>query len=552
MLQDATSYETQLLEEGRVMVSPSTRQAKIQHQLTQEAQKLGGAIYTGDLESLSETLVHLSETPEVVVGTFEEAFLKLPATVLNTVLKSHQKCLLFRTADAPYAPALPYFATVANGVKNETARQLIAEGNAKVVRSRFADALFFYQEDVAKALHTHAEGLQQVVFQRGLGTLADKAQGLQAVCDWLVTQKLLPASLLNQAKTTIPLLKADLVTQMVFEFPELQGEVGEAYALAQGHDVLTAQSILDHYLPRFPNDIMPRTFLGQVLGIIDRLDTLLAVFSQPKFKAPTGSRDPLGLRRLVAGLLQLLQFQTWQNDTTIDADIASCIHMWQTTSLDTLFAMLYEGLPFVQKRPWTEVKPELASFYEARLLSFVETLEDVTPALPYITLAQEGPYAGHSFLHPYALRDYACALSTQTLTWQSNPACDTLREAMTRTENILQKEPFTPQSSPQTIPLQTLLSTIDPEAFEKPSEAALYQTLQGAISATTWQETSAVLMTLAPQIHALFEEVMIFAEAPAVAHNRLTLLGAVRLLARRIAGKAYWSTLSQHQLAEVV
>ncbi|MFM7468069.1 MAG: glycine--tRNA ligase subunit beta [Vampirovibrionales bacterium] len=539
-LKHARDYVQALQQQGAVTVEASVRSAKIFHQVQDAVTRLGGAVYSGDWDDLSETLVYLSETPEVVVGTFEEKFQHLPSPVLNTVLKSHQKCLLVRTHDAPYAPAMPYFLTVANGVKNEEARHLIAEGNAKVVRSRFADALFFYQEDLSKPLAAHAESLHSVVFQRGLGTLADKTERLLTMCGTLEAHQLVPSASMQTLTQSIPLLKADLVTHMVFEFPELQGEVGEAYALAQGLETLTAQSILDHYLPRFPGDLMPRTFAGHVLGILDRLDTLLAVFSQPKFKVPTGSRDPLGLRRLVAGLLHLLQ---WHQVETFSPSEQALVGAWQTVSLDTLLETFYQALPFANKRAWEQVKPELVSFYEARLQSWVETLHETSSslhALPYVNLAQEGPDTGVALLHPYALRAYVYALSEQTSVWQAHPQLDLLRDAMTRTENILQKESF------RRVSWEVHLTALDPHRFESPSEHALYEALRDAYaSPSSWQGMCEALLKLAPLIHQLFDEVMIFAEDTTIAQNRVTLLKLVRQLARQVAGRSYWAWLGQ-------
>jgi len=285
---------------GAVIADVKKRRSLIWQQLQAKAQELGGQVLPN--EDLLETVTMLVEKPFVVAGRFEDRYLDLPQEVIMTVMASHQK--YFPLHDASGQKLLPYFLAVSNG-KPESADS-IRSGNEKVIRARLEDAKFFYADDCEILLENRLEKLKGITFQKGMGTLLDKANRLESL-----TSKILPylgvsseaskADALRAAK----LAKTDLVSGMVFEFTELQGIMGYYYASVQKETSNVAHAIKEQYQPNFAGDAIPATECGRIISLVDKLDTLVAVFSRKSAKLPTGSKDPLGLRRMVNGIYQI-------------------------------------------------------------------------------------------------------------------------------------------------------------------------------------------------------------------------------------------------------
>ncbi len=303
-----------------IMVDPDERRAAIVAQTEAAAAQLGGqADMPADL--LAE-VTHLIEWPTAVVGSFDDSYLSLPPEVITMVMISHQRYFpIYRSAassgsqdssaassSAISAEAIlfPNFVTISNGDPAKSA--IIAEGNGRVVRARLADGEYFYRSDAQQSLDQFQVKLETVTFQEALGSMAAKVDRIAQVTDRLLNQLVEPLAITpaeaTQIRRAAQLCKADLVSQMVFEFPELQGVMGEKYARVGGEAEATATAIREHYLPKGAGDSLPQSRCGQVIAIADRLDTLISIFGLGQI--PSGSSDPFALRRAANGILSII------------------------------------------------------------------------------------------------------------------------------------------------------------------------------------------------------------------------------------------------------
>jgi len=296
VIPSASEYRSSLFS-AKVVVDPKDRRRLIAQCLDREAQSLGGN-WLRD-EALLDEVNFLVECPEVVVGRFEPKYLVLPSQVLITVMKHHQK--YFACVDAQ-GNLLPFFFVVLNRPKNDAEK--IIHGNERVLRARLEDALFFFHEDRKKTLASRVELLRGVVFQEGLGTLWEKTNRLIELAEYLRKLLHLSEEECISLKRAALLAKADLVSEMVKEFPELQGYMGKTYALLEGEGEEVASAIEEMYFPLPGQENYPKTHLGRVLSLVDKMDTLVSSFALGRI--PTGSLDPLGLRRTAQGIVDIL------------------------------------------------------------------------------------------------------------------------------------------------------------------------------------------------------------------------------------------------------
>lgn len=308
-IESVEKYLPLLEQEGAVLADQGRRKDLIWKQLQETASGLNGVVLEND--DLLNTVTMLVEHPSVVVGRFEERFLEIPEEVTTTVMMSHQKYFPVRDKAGKL---LPCFMTVSNGRKD--AAEIIKHGNEKVVTARLEDARFFFTEDQKVALEDRLEALKGITFQKGLGSMAEKAHRLQSLASQVASALQYDATQKQQTERAAKLAKADLVTGMVFEFTELQGVMGRKYATLSGEPVPVADAIFEHYLPRFTGDVVAKSPVGIAVSLADKLDTIVAVFSQKNAKLPSGSKDPLGLRRMSSGIIQTVL----DNQLTLDLD----------------------------------------------------------------------------------------------------------------------------------------------------------------------------------------------------------------------------------------
>lgn len=291
---EPAAYAPILGTEGHVMVDFTARREAIRGQVIEAGVATGGKALIND--DLLDEVTALVEWPSAITGSFETRFLEVPAEALISTMQDNQK--YFPVVDAQ-GKLLPYFITIANIISRDPAQ--VKAGNERVVRPRLSDAAFFWNQDRKQKLEDRIERLGTMVFQTKLGTLLDKQHRVAKLAKHIAT-------LLNAqpqlAERAAMLAKCDLLAQMVFEFPELQGVMGRYYALHDGEPAEIAQALDEQYWPRFAGDRLPESSTGQVLAIADRLDTLVGIFAIGQL--PSGDKDPFALRRAALGVLRIL------------------------------------------------------------------------------------------------------------------------------------------------------------------------------------------------------------------------------------------------------
>jgi glycyl-tRNA synthetase beta chain len=285
-------YESQL-RRGRVIADFAKRRAAIRAGVIAAATESGGSALIED--ALLDEVTALVEWPVPIAGRFEQRFLALPREVVIATVQDHQRYFPVEGIDGRLTGG---FITVSNIQSRDPAT--VREGNERVVRPRLSDAAFFWDQDRKLPLEAHAARLSEVTFQTKLGTYAEKTARVRGLTRTIAERISAPHDAVRAAE----LAKADLMTAMVGEFPELQGTMGKYYALAQGESAELAQSIEEHYRPRYAGDVLPATKTGQALALADKLDTLVGIFAIEQ--RPTGTKDPFGLRRAALGVLRII------------------------------------------------------------------------------------------------------------------------------------------------------------------------------------------------------------------------------------------------------
>ncbi|HEY9706431.1 MAG TPA: glycine--tRNA ligase subunit beta, partial [Allocoleopsis sp.] len=289
------------LKSAFVIVDQYGREATIIEEIKAAATQLNG--YVEIYPDLLEEVINLVEYPTAIIGKFDEEFLQLPPEVITTVMVTHQRYFpIFKNPEK--TDLLPYFITISNG--DPAKYDIISQGNGRVIRARLADGQYFYKSDLANTLESYLPKLETVTFQEQLGTMSAKVQRLVNIASKISQQLNLTEDEQELVKRGALLCKADLVTQMVGEFPELQGVMGQKYALASGENEAVATAIFEHYLPRGAGDILPESLTGQIVALSDKLDTLVSIFGLGML--PTGSSDPFALRRAGNAIINIVWF----------------------------------------------------------------------------------------------------------------------------------------------------------------------------------------------------------------------------------------------------
>ncbi|MFO8060328.1 MAG: glycine--tRNA ligase subunit beta [Bacillota bacterium] len=285
-----------VLEAGGVMVDPEQRRRAIVRDCLEAARSLGGRALLK--ESVLDEVTYLVEHPVAVAGSIPRQYMDVPRIVVVTAMQSH---LRFFPVEGEDGDLMPHFLSVINGT--EQMRESVVRGNELVLNARLADARFFWDEDRKQSLEQYAGGLEDVVFHERLGSLADKVRRLGAMAERTAARGLIGPEL-PALQRAVGLCKADLLTQMVGEFPSLQGRIGAEYARAGGEEEEVCRAIEEHYLPTGSGDPLPRTQVGRLLSLIDKTDDLVGGFAASL--EVSGSEDPYGLRRSATGILRLL------------------------------------------------------------------------------------------------------------------------------------------------------------------------------------------------------------------------------------------------------
>jgi glycyl-tRNA synthetase beta chain len=285
------------LEKSYVIVDPQIRENMVKTDIEQIIKEIGGEKIINK-KQLKE-IIYLVEYPNAILGKFDKKYLELPKDVLIEVMRKHQKYFpVFKNKDE----LLPLFIVIINNSKKYASK--IKEGNENVLRARLEDAKFFYQEDQKIPLEENVDKLKNVIFREKLGSLFDRTKRVELLCDYIADGLQVEQKVKKDLLRSAHLCKADLVTEMVKEFPELQGSTGKGYAILSGEGKEVAEPIFEQYLPRFSGDRLPLTKGGMILGIADKVDTIIGCFVMGL--APTGSQDPYGLRRQSRGKIAII------------------------------------------------------------------------------------------------------------------------------------------------------------------------------------------------------------------------------------------------------
>ncbi len=325
-----------------VIVDPEERQQIIRDQATKAAQAVGGIAHID--QDLLNTVSFLVEYPQVLLGSFDREYLALPKELLMTTMMTHQK--YFPVTDSA-GKLLPYFITVSNTRARDM--DVVRRGNEKVIRARLADARFFFAEDRKIPLAKRMDSLRQVVFHSLLGTSFDKVRRFTAIATQLARQ--LKPEAIAIVEQAAGLAKADLATQMVGEFPELQGIMGREYALAEGEDPRVAQAIYEHYLPIVSGGSLPKSDAGSLISIADKIDSIVGFFGVNL--PPTGTADPYALRRQALGIINII------------------IDRGYKIELDSLINMALSHLAEYLKKPQAAIHREVLEFFQGRFTNLL-------------------------------------------------------------------------------------------------------------------------------------------------------------------------------------
>ncbi|MFK0729637.1 MAG: glycine--tRNA ligase subunit beta [Gloeotrichia echinulata GP01] len=505
----ATDYVT-TLRSVYVAVDAQERATNIAAEVNASVQTLNGhaEIYPDLLEEVS----NLVEWPSPVVGKFEDEFLNLPTEVITTVMVSHQRYFpVFKAADSK--ELLPYFVTISNGDPSKA--DIIAVGNERVIRARLADGQFFYKTDLAKPLESYLPQLEKVTFQEDLGSLRVKVDRIVKIAGQITDQLQLAADKRQNIQRAALLIKADLVTQMVYEFPELQGIMGEKYALASGETSEVAKAIFEHYLPRNADDILPQTITGQVVALADKLDTLVSIFGLGLI--PTGSSDPFALRRAANAVINI----AWAANLPINL-----AHLLEQITTDFVAAYDKEQAPLVAT---------LRDFFLQRIRTLLQEEKQIDYDLVNAVLGENDPeYAERALKDLLDVRDRALYLQQI----RHDGTLDHIYETVNRSARLaVQGDLDTQQLDPTAV--------VQPELFQKPSEAAFYNAIvelvpqtQVAQQSRNYQLLVAALGKITPTVSSFFDgadSVLVMDPNPEIKRNRLHLLGLLRNHTRVLA-----------------
>ncbi|PSR18605.1 glycine--tRNA ligase subunit beta [filamentous cyanobacterium CCP3] len=497
-LRRAQDY-VEALRQAYVEIDPAARRLLIERQVEAAAKSVGAVPMISP--TLLDEVTNLVEWPTAVVGKFDAEFLELPPEVAIIEMESHQRYFPLKQ-DADGLTLMPYFVTISNGDPSKDA--IIAEGNARVIRARLSDGKFFFDADRAQPLDAFVAKLETVTFEERLGSMAAKVKRIGAVADHLCDQLNLGAQPRQHIRRAAYLCKADLVTQMVGEFPELQGVMGQKYALHSSEPEAVATAIFEHYLPRGAQDSLPQTLVGQVVGIADRLDTLVGIFSTGQL--PTGSSDPFALRRAANAVLNII----W----------AAGLPLNLARLLDTVVSDFVQD-PSLGVNDPEALRTQLHDFFLQRVQTLLQDEMGIDYDLVNAVLSER------ALADPLDVKDRALFLQAMRRSGRMDKVYETVNRA-------------TRLAAQGTLDTQVLdpAGVIAPAALEAKSEQAFLAALQTLVPQTQAAQASrdydqlvAGLEQVAPVVSDFFDgpdSVLVMADDPAVRQNRLNLLGLLR------------------------
>lgn len=492
-IRDADSYEEQMETEGAVVASFEKRRAEIARQLAEAAAKVGGGVKPIEDDALLDEVTALVERPNVLLCQFDEQFLEVPQECLILTMKANQKYFPLLDGEGKLTNK---FLVVSN-IRPDDASAVIG-GNERVVRPRLADAKFFFDQDRRQTLESRVEKLGNVVYHNKLGTQLQRTERVTTLAGTIA--HLLGADK-GDAELAARLAKADLLTDMVGEFPELQGIMGRYYALHDGEQPEVADAIEAHYRPRFAGDALPQGALACAVALADKLETLVGIYGIGQ--VPTGDKDPFGLRRHALGVLRILI------ETPLDLPLRKLLEAaagnFPDGMLSATVAADVEGFMLDRLRGYLREREFEATHIEAVLHMLEGRLHEVLPRLQ-------------------GVREFA-ALSV---------AAD-LAAANKRVQNIMRK-------NHEELGADLASAVIQPALFREDAERDLYQAMQSIeplakkyLERGDYGQNLKALVTLKPFIDDFFDKVMVMCEDNALRRNRAVLLQHLGRLMNQVA-----------------
>jgi glycyl-tRNA synthetase beta chain len=480
-----------IMEQQFVIVDQDRRKDMISRQIKELADKAGGtALQDPDL---LEEVVYLVEYPTAFLGNFDKEYLDLPEEVVITPMKDHQR--YFPVKDDA-GVLMPYFIGVRNGTADYI--DVVREGNEKVLRARLDDAKFFFEEDIKRPLEQRVEELKGIVFHDGLGTLYDKTMRLRNLCRYIGQRLGLNEDMLSYLDRAAYLSRADLVTDMVNEFDELQGIMGREYSILQGESKPVAQAIYEMYLPRTAVDDLPDTVIGTAISLADKLDTLCGYFSIGL--QPTGSQDPYGLRRQALGICRMIY------DKEISISLRDAVmHSLELYDLDdeSRRKTFNEVLDFIKQRVRSMLIDDGLSY----------DVVDAAIAADFDDICE--------------VRQRAKIIAQ----WRARSDFEDFMTAFNRPNNLAAK---------------TDSLFVDEGLFSDSSESKLWQAykdakelLNEALAAWDYDRAYEILKGLKPTVDEFFDAVLVMVDDPAIRANRLALLKNIAELFKTIGDFSY-------------
>lgn len=488
LTQPAGYVET--MRKNYVLVDVQERKKEIWRQVGEIAQAAGGSVEE-DIDLLNE-ITNLVEYPTALIGEFNADYLKLPKEVLVTSMREHQR--YFPVVDEK-GQLLAKFIAVKNGAADHL--DIIRAGNEKVLRARLADADFFYQEDLKTPLVEKVPELRKVVFQEKLGTVYDKTVRVGEIAAYLAGVLGAGEEAKEAALRAAALTKADLVTNMVNEFPELQGYMGREYALRGGEQQAVGQAIFEHYLPRFAGDRLPQTVAGKILSIADKMDTIVGCFAIGI--QPTGSQDPYALRRQALGVSNIIL------DTKASLSLEKLIE----TSYHS-----YQGKVQLEL-PLDQVKKEVTAFFKHRIRGILDEQDFSYDTIDAVLSA------GYDDLNDTLLRAKALAEFRQEADFAD------LLTAFVRANNLSKK---------------AAVRRVNPDLLADPAEKELYRLLAAVqekagdyLEQQNYRSLFSAIATLQGPLDEFFTSVLVMVDEEPLRNNRLALLANLAALVKQAA-----------------
>lgn len=487
-INDVRDYE-EALEKNFVILDQDKRKESILYQINHMAKSNGGEIRKDD--DLLEELTFIVEYPTAVLGNVQEKFLSLPDVVITTPMREH---LRYTPVYSPEGDLLPYFITIRNG--NEDYADVVAEGNEKVLEARLEDARFFFDNDREKPLEDYVDQLGGIVFQEKLGTMADKTARISDLVGRIGEILGVGEKTVESAKRACHLSKADLMTNMVQEFTELEGIIGSIYAELDGEESVVSNAIREQYMPVASGAALPESTTGTIVSLADKFDTICGLFAIGE--VPTGSQDPFALRRKAIGILRMINEKHWE------LSLSECIDASLFSFVDSM------GLVFDKE----EVRKQILKFFRGR----IDTMLD-GDGIRYDIIQALNDIDGED-----SLRVFEKAQAMQNFFVDGDRK--SFLEAVTRVENIASKN----ESKDGKID-EAILTEEERTLYDK--VLAVEPELEEAYSKRDDARYLELLDSLTDAIHLYFDRVMIMAEDESLRNNRLATIQRIDALVQR-------------------